>query len=82
MVLAYMISEQGISYEEALTNLLKQRSVVCPNAGFRQQLKEWQREQDISSSPDYPDPLANQNTAQQALRSLSGEESRFSCAIV
>ena len=44
MVLAYLMSKQGMSFEDALEMLQKKRKVVKPNDSFAAQLKEFEKE--------------------------------------
>ncbi|KAI5810754.1 protein-tyrosine phosphatase-like protein [Pyronema omphalodes] len=43
MVLAYIMSERGLSYKQALRLVKLRRCVACPNIGFERQLKEWEK---------------------------------------
>ncbi|KAI5782796.1 protein-tyrosine phosphatase-like protein [Pyronema domesticum] len=43
IVLAYLMSERGMSYKQALRVVKLRRGVVCPNLGFERQLKEWEK---------------------------------------
>jgi len=42
MVLAYLMRHEGLAFEQALTTLRRCRSIVCPNDGFVQQLREYE----------------------------------------
>ena len=44
MVLAYLISKQGMSFEDALELLKQKRKVVKPNDSFAAQLKEFEKD--------------------------------------
>lgn len=35
----FLMATRGISYEEAFTTVKKARPIVCPNPGFREQLR-------------------------------------------
>ena len=42
VVLAYLIRNQGMSYDTAFTFLKRKRACVKPNPGFVQTLQEWE----------------------------------------
>ena len=41
MVLAYLIREHGMSYDEAYTTVKRRRKIIHPNDGFIDQLKKY-----------------------------------------
>lgn len=41
MVLAFLIREHNMSYEEAYSTVKKRRSIIHPNDGFIRQLKKY-----------------------------------------
>jgi dual specificity phosphatase 12 len=43
VIVAYMMKELDMGYEEALKLARKDRSVIAPNTGFAEQLQLWQR---------------------------------------
>ena len=42
IVIAYLIRNQGLSYEKALDLVKRKRACVKPNAGFVRALQEWE----------------------------------------
>jgi protein-tyrosine phosphatase len=42
VVTAYVMKTQNKTYEEALAYVIERRPVVCPNAGFREQLQRYE----------------------------------------
>ena len=44
IVIAYLIQERCMNYVEAIREVKHKRYVICPNDGFRKQLKQFARE--------------------------------------
>lgn len=44
IVIGYLMSRFGLRYDEAFAKVKEVRPVICPNEGFRRQLKEYERE--------------------------------------
>ena len=43
-IIAYLMRENKIGFNEAFNFVKKRRSVICPNYGFQRQLKQFERE--------------------------------------
>jgi len=43
IVICYLMKYHGMKRDEALDDIRKKRPIVCPNAGFMLQLKEWEK---------------------------------------
>jgi protein-tyrosine phosphatase len=43
LVIAYLMQEKRLTFDEAFSYASKFRPVIFPNQGFQKQLKEWQR---------------------------------------
>lgn len=41
-IIAYLIKKKGMSFETALDYVKEKRKIVCPNDGFRKQLKDYE----------------------------------------
>lgn len=46
---AYLMSHLGLSFDEALLNVHRARPIVCPNDGFRHQLRRWEMSGDAAA---------------------------------
>jgi protein-tyrosine phosphatase len=44
-VIAYLMKTRNWTYGEAFNHVKKNRRIICPNRGFKRQLKQWHREQ-------------------------------------
>jgi len=43
IVACYLMKYKGMKRDEAIEDIRKKRPIVCPNAGFMLQLKEWEK---------------------------------------
>ena len=48
LVIAYLIAEEHLSYEEALSKVKEQRSIAAPNANFERQLREYKSKRECN----------------------------------
>ena len=72
IVIAYLMAKYGIEFEEVLAYLQKRRSVINPNDGFVEQLREWQqvltlaRRADPTEIKDINSSIINPSSHQEA----------------
>jgi len=53
MVIAYIMATEGLTLEGAIRSVREKRKVICPNAGFYEQLQLWE---EMGCKPDESHP--------------------------
>jgi len=54
LVMAYLITKRGMTYDQALSTLRSQRPIVCPNSSFEYQLRNLERSQQMNQHHHHP----------------------------